>query len=804
MTYQLSIQKIQDICLFELTWGSGQRLRTRLTYPPQLETRYQQWQRAYLNFYKRALRGRVGAVGQVSATGVDWHSQLVQAEARLLSEFHRWLRQGELADIRQTIGAAARDAPLDLFLTCDPIAIARLPWETWEIGAEFGGRGIRIARSPNNIRLAALTPTPKHRKARVLVILGDETGLNFQGDRQALQSLKSLVDITFVGWTPGQDTVALKTAICKAIANPQGWDILFFAGHSNEADAVAGHIYIAPQTALAIRELLPYLQTARSHGLQFALFNSCCGLTIADALIELGLSQVAIMREPIHNQVAHNFLVQFLQSLAHHRDVHDSLQDACRHLKLEQHLTYPSADLVPSLFRHPDSVPFRIPPRGWRQELRQWLPNPQQAIALSVIFLLCVLPGVQEGLLSARLLVQAMYRHWTRQIPETSPEVLLVQIDDASRREAPELVDISPIDRGYLARIVDRLYQQQVKVIGIDYLLDFPQPDRSPILANSVREAVRDNNTWLVFGAILEGGREMGVRPESEILDSAWAMQGYTNMPKWYLALPWGSKLCEGDCPFPYVLAAAARYQTRRSETDMAIAPNLDRQTPLRSDLIDAIASSDNPELQNLARLRISFMTALGGHLNQRWLRPIVDFSLPPDRVFYRISARDLLQDSLDPKTTQAIARSSVAIVGGVGYVEGGIEPFSSDIYPNPPAVAYWREVGRDDSHEDTIAGVEAVAYNIHHLMNSHLVTPVPALWWVGVAAIVGSAIALYGIPKLETRQQGIWVMAMGTTTYGWMALQIAVSAGILLPWLLPSTTIWIYCLPNIWRLSKQ
>gem|GEM_PF-4659176 len=59
------------------------------------------------------------------------------------------------------------------------------------------------------------------------------------------------------------------------------------------------------------------------------------------------------------------------------------MQSAYLHLKLEQHLTYPSAYLVPSLFRHPDSVPYRVPARGWRSHLQQWLPSSRQAIALA-------------------------------------------------------------------------------------------------------------------------------------------------------------------------------------------------------------------------------------------------------------------------------------------------------------------------------------------------------------------------------------------------------------------------------------
>ncbi|NER80927.1 MAG: CHASE2 domain-containing protein [Leptolyngbya sp. SIO1D8] len=801
MTYQLSIQRIQGICLFDLTWGRGQRLRVQVPYPAQLDTRYRQWQRVYVNFYKQALRGRVGAIGQVTPASPDLHSQLVQAEARLLSEFHRWLQQGELTDIRKTLSVAARETSLDLFLTCDPIETARLPWETWEIGSEFGGAHIRISRSPNNIRVAPPAAATRHRKTRVLVILGDETGLNFAGDKRALQAIQSLVEITFVGWTPGQDTVALKQEICQEIANPLGWDILFFAGHSNEADAVAGHIYIAPQTGIAIRELQPYLQTAQANGLQFALFNSCCGLTIADALIELGLSQVAIMREPIHNQVAQQFLLQFLQSLATHCDVQDALREACRHLKLEHHLTYPSAYLVPSLFRHPDSVPFRIPPRGWRQALQKWLPNYAQAIALSTVVLLSVLPGVQETLLSGRLLAQAMYRNLTGQIPTATPEVVLVQIDEASRRESPDLANISPLHLGYLAKLLDSLTQLQAKVIGIDYLLDFPQPDNAPTLAATVRQSVNEAAVWFVFGSILEGGQETGVNPASNIIDGAWAMEGYTNSPQWYMALPWEPDACQKTvCPLPFLLALTARHQ----QTSPRVTPALTRQTPLRADLMAEIGTSKDPTLEAISQRRIAPITAFGGRLRQRWLRPILDFSLPPDRIFHRLSAYEVLEQASNAETTSAIANASVVIIGGVGYVEGGVDPLLSDISPNPPAIAYWRQRGRDNSQEQTFAGVEAIAYDVHHHLQAHLVTPIPALWLVGIALWVGSAIALYGVPQLKTRQRGMLLLVGLTMGYGWLTLQAMISTSWVLPWLLPGATVWIYGLPSVWRLPKS
>ncbi|MEM6432638.1 MAG: CHASE2 domain-containing protein [Cyanobacteria bacterium P01_D01_bin.115] len=800
MVYQLNIQKVQDICLFELSWGRSQRLRQQVPYPTELETGYRQWQRAYLNFYRQALRGRVGVAGQVAATQQDWHKHLVDAEGQLLLEFHRWLRQGELTDIRRTLGVAAKAAPIDLFLTCNPIELARLPWETWEIAAEYGGAPIRMSRSPANIPVSAAAPAAPQGKTRVLAILGDETGLNFSGDQEALQALDHWLDVTFLGWTPGQDAAALRTAICQTIAAPPGWDVLFFAGHSNEADTVAGHISVAPNTALSVYELTPYLQAAQAHGLQFALFNSCSGITIADALIEMGLSQVAVMREPIHNQVAHAFLLKFLQSLANHEDAHSALQIACQALKLEQHLTFPSAYLVPSLFRHPDSVPFRIPERGWRQELRKWLPGKRQAIALTTVCFLSLVPGIQSALLSNRLLGQAIYRNLTGQMPTASPEVVLVQIDSASRRAAPELIDISPIDQSYLARVLDRLVEQEASVIGVDYLLDLAATEQSPILGATLRNAVEAANTWFIFGAVLENDQETGVNPQAEIIDPAWAMEGYTNAPRWYMTFPWQEEVCQTTCPFAFLMALAAQHQ-RAAAAPM---PQLSRQTSLRDELVKAAVTSDHADVSTLLQRRLSRVSILSSQVGGRSLRPILDFSLPPDRVFQRVSAYELLEGTLDDDEAAAIAQASVVIVGSLLHSEDRVDQRWQEISATPLTIAYWRRWGRDAGYEPIFAGVEGVAYQVHHQLQSHLVTPVPTLWTVALLALISPPLSLYGLARLKTRQRGFYALMGITAGLGLMSLQTAITMGLLIPWLLPGATVWIYGLPTVWRLSKS
>jgi hypothetical protein len=127
--FYLKVQRIDKYCLFELSWGRGQQLSVTLPYPETLDTLYQEWRTDYLGFYKTALRGRIvdnatnaslpalrGRVvddGTIAPPPVDWHAKLVQAEAKLLYEFHNWLRQGELFELRSCLAKAVREIEIE-------------------------------------------------------------------------------------------------------------------------------------------------------------------------------------------------------------------------------------------------------------------------------------------------------------------------------------------------------------------------------------------------------------------------------------------------------------------------------------------------------------------------------------------------------------------------------------------------------------------------------------------------------------------------------------------------------------------
>lgn len=816
--FRLKVQRVSQSCLFELTWGRGQQLSATLDYREALTTLYQEWQRTYLSFYKStSLRGRMAATGSIVTQTVDWHAKLVEAQARLLSEFHRWLRSANLYDIRAVVARAAKSLAeqvpasryyVDIFLTCNPIELERLPWETWEIGTEFATTATRrIARTPVNVR--AETTSDKNKqgrgRARILAILGDDTGLNFEADRQAVRSLSRIAQIKFVGWQPGQATTELKTQICEAIADEQGWDVLFFAGHSNETALTGGELAIAPGVSMSICEIASHLSVAKARGLQFAIFNSCSGLSIAASLIDLGLSQVALMREPIHNQVAQAFLVRFLMVLAEYKDVHDALLIACQYLKLEKNLTYPSAYLIPSLFSHPDAVLFRIEPFGIRQRLKQWLPTRREALALGSFVLLGLLPAVQGFLLEQRVLIQALYRDITEQAPPTTPPpVLLVQIDEASIRRFG-IIEPNPIDRSYLAELIDKLSALDARVIGIDYLLDRQQPGKDKKLAQSVQAAVDQKDTWFVFAAIIEDAAEteVGVAVETGIATRNWSLQGYINASPRYVRLLPAQTDCYRTCPFAYLLTLADPLNHEPPAPDLP-QPRLHSQTDLRTQVFDYIDRGNRQynTITFLQQSRLHPITSFSENFGQMWLRPINDFSSPPTSIYEQMAAWQLLDVNPNIVAHHRFDQQVVLIAPG-GYTEAGITKPGADNFPMPLAVRYWRERLRDtaSSQDNSTAylpvftGAEAHAYMVHHLLTQRLVVPIPDLWMIGVAALLGKGVKLVLMKHHLKRQRWTIGLSLATAAYGLAGLQVYISAGVLLPWLLPSAAFWVYVL---------
>jgi hypothetical protein len=766
--FQLTIARVDQTCIFELSWGQAQRLKAQIPYSESLSSAYQEWQRFYLRFYQSNLLGQAESSGTLERPDMDWHGLLVQAEASLLDQFNRWLRQSELYEIRSAIIQGAKPAtapntappethPFDLFLTCTPLELERLPWEAWELWITASNR-IRVARTPANIRHE---PTQRqHRRPRILVIIGADNRNRFTQDLQAVKTqFKSIAQVEALGWQlTSQAIPELKRQIWDAIAAPTGWDALLFFGHSNESALTGGELAIAPNTWISIRELTPQLLKAKENGLQFALFNSCSGLNIAESLISLGLGQVAIMREPIHNTVAQHFLIQFLQKLAEQKNVHQALQLACQNL-LDQKIAYPSAALVPSLFRYPNAPLFQIEPVGWKQWLKSWQPTWQETLFTGALTLLSLLWPVQDRLLDLRMLTQAVYRDVTATAQEPSslslsaPPVLLVQIDDQSLR-LNNITQRRPMDRAYLAKVVHQLAKLKPRVIGIDYVLDEPQPETDPVFAQSIQRAAQQGIRF-VFATVPNESDPLETNSKNNFLNPRLGLQGSIEGSHRFIPPIASHSNCDSDCPFAQMLAIASR-----SSSGIAIA-------------------------------------SLSYTQKQPWLTPINDLSIRPDGTFQPISSSVVLTETSKDWNQLKLSHPPIIIVAPGGYAEAGVRAAGEDNLPMPWVVSYWRSrLGQNPA--SVFTGGEAHAYRVYQLLHRISILPLPDLLFIGFAALLGKGIQRHLKERSFKQRRWQGALAVGTGSYGLLGLQLYLSAGVLCPWLFPSVAFWYYIFPAL------
>jgi CHASE2 domain len=841
--FYLQVQQVENKCLFQLAWNHNQKITAEIFYPDKIIADYKIWQRIYHNFYSQESRGKVINIGVVAPPPIDWQAELVQAEAKLLYEFHQWLRSKELYDIRSILTAnsfahnsltgnsinhlvtsKSQDISVDIFISCSNLELARLPWESWEISTQFSDRKLRIVRQPIHIQQSLEPIQRSPGKARILAIFGDDSGLNFEKEKQAILALKKFIQVDLISWQEGKDIQQFKYEIVEKLKSDRGWDILFFAGHSRETDLTGGQISIAPNATISLSEIEQPLVTAIQKGLKFALFNSCDGLSIATKLVELGLSQVAIMREPIHNCVAEEIFIQFLNNISQFQNVHQALFSACDYLKLEKNLTYPSAYLIPSLFCHPDASLFQLKIFSFGQYLKKLKPAPLETIIIASLTLISLQLPVQKWLLEKRILSQAMYRNLTSQVDtKTIPPILLVQIDNESINKAGILTP-RPIDRQYMAKIIDKLVEVKAPVVGIDYLLDRPDSQRDRILNESLQAGLKSSSqpTRFVLATTRDHqGKWLNVYPQ--IASQNWSMEGEIEiLPGWYMQLLPNDKSNHDPRPFAAVLAISQQVQQFSNSPQPQLTSQQDLWQQINNYINNLSVANSNPKNSNIKstkspnktnykitqseRHQLQPLTAFSYQLQQMWLHPVVDFSLPPRQVYQTISAWELLENSYDPKLIENLQKQ-ITIVAPGGYEEAGTGNDNEDNFELPSAMDYWLNQENPDRHRIVLTGGEVHAYMTHHYLNNRIVVPIPDLWMVGLAILLGKLISKYFCNKNnqikpEKTHQVLILLSVATVLYTLIGLQLYVSsAAIILPWLLPNITFWFYILDAICKL---
>jgi hypothetical protein len=99
------------------------------------------------------------------------------------------------------------------------------------------------------------------------------------------------------------------------------------------------------------------LKRAIAQGLKLAIFNSCDGLGLADYLADLQIPQTIVMREPVPDRVAHEFLKNFLVAFSDNQLFNESVRLAREQLQALEDL-YPCASWLPVIYQNPAEIPL--------------------------------------------------------------------------------------------------------------------------------------------------------------------------------------------------------------------------------------------------------------------------------------------------------------------------------------------------------------------------------------------------------------------------------------------------------------
>ena len=801
-------------CSFLLLWDGGKKnIYITHKYSQELQVHYQRWRQQYFKFYQFPFSEPVKKSGGISLIGAGDPSQAVrEAEKELLKVFQRWLGTGdvrqvekqiadELTRITQNLSQSKEGeihSGIDIYLACNE-ELLRLPWESWKqwlIPEGAAKDTIRIIRTSMNDTkgISYITKKPQRRKTRILVIMGYDPRLPLKEDWKALRSLKSIAEVQRVEWNLEDSDEDKRNKFLHAIVEDRFWFLLFFAGLSEETLANGCTFVLTDTVSLSISDIEEHLQQARENGLQLAIFNSCSGLSIANSLLELGL-QVVVMREPIRNDVAQSFLQQFCQQLIKSREIYDALLTACQYLQSTDKFAFPSAYLIPSYFIPPDVAPFRIKSFGWKKVLHELLPAKRELTAVGILLLVSLMVPVQDFLLEWRHLFQSINRQIISiNLSENSkqstnrkplpPPVLLISVDQRSINEIiAQGWKFNPIDREYLANLVKKLLVLKSRVVGIEYILDQQAP-RQEKLAQAIKESVKKQNTWFVFA--INKKAELN----SKIVDKKWNLQGHNFLDFWDMKLP-EDRTCGGSCSFSYLLALSDILSKQNQK-------NLQNNLP-------------RPDLENTQLLKEKISQYLDDNLSitlrrnySFGMRSIVDFSLPPDIVYEKKSADDLLNES-PSETLRRNIKQQVIIISPEEYDR----KYLSD-YPAPLAFEYWCHFGdrenQDNKKKDCserITTGESHAYRVHHFLSQHQVILIPDIWMIGIAIIIGkwSNLKLQQ-QKLKQRRKTSLILAWITFGYFLVGLQVYIFASVAIPLFLPSVTFWFYILPILRRKS--
>ncbi|OLT61582.1 pentapeptide repeat-containing protein [Moorena bouillonii] len=318
----------------------------KLPPAPELEKLHKRWNLIYQNlgFSVRALNKKPDI--NTSIISID---QFRQLSNNLEKSLNSWLNYEDFRVIKEGfLKNLNRSEEIRVLIQVEDIQLRRIPWHLWDIFDYYRYAEVALGELTYEKVKRPVSSMIKDR-VRILAVLGNSDGINLEKDRELLEHLPN-TEITFL-------VEPSRLELDRALWDEKGWDILFFSGHSySQGDGKTGYICINQTDSLIISELKNALKASIERGLKIAIFNSCDGLGLAQSLTDLHIPQVIVMREPVPDLVAQEFLKGFLKSFSRGKSLYISVREAREQLQgLEN--DFPCASWLPVLFQNPAELP---------------------------------------------------------------------------------------------------------------------------------------------------------------------------------------------------------------------------------------------------------------------------------------------------------------------------------------------------------------------------------------------------------------------------------------------------------------
>ncbi len=483
---------------------------------------YQRWQKLYNAIYvnlglrnyqeeKKLISNKLDfEIEEDDITNIS-SLEIAQISQELKEAVNSWLDTPEFRQIERQIRTNLQvEQKILVIITAEDEKILKLPWHLWQffedyINAEFCLFPSNYKRSPK------IDFLPTQNQVKILAIFGDSEGINLEEDKKILQQLPQ-AEIKFLVEPSPQE---LNEQLWD-----NRWDVLFFAGHS--ITETEGKIKINSKESLTLEQLKFGLKKVITKGLKLAIFNSCDGLGLGWKLADLSIPQVIVMREPVANQVAAEFLRYFLKAFSDGLYLYQAVREAREKLQYREQ-EFPCASWLPTIFQNPAEAPLtweNLVSASSKKSYQKPLLKRHQLLKLglniginSLIITSVIVAARFLGILEP--LELKVFDEIIKLRPKEQPDsrLLIIEITENDIQEQEDYKRSSLSDKN-LDKLLNILEKSQAKVIGLDIYRDFAVESEYPQLAKLLQKSDRIIATCKSSDANID---RTGIAPPPEI-----------------------------------------------------------------------------------------------------------------------------------------------------------------------------------------------------------------------------------------------------------------------------------------------